>query len=177
MVLDESGRTLVDKIAEAVLARGYRGRYAGQNRERNAWWGAAGEVVVAQGLGLEPPVAGAEPGRYDLQAPRGGVQVRARTRPDFDLMIAPEDRYHAQDPFVLVVPRDIEVLPGPIRFLIVGWILGSNAMIPRYWTGYRRHPLHGVVPHDAWAVPGVDLEDLVDLERLLGLPEPQLELF
>jgi hypothetical protein len=131
-----------------------RDRFNAQAPERNAMLGAAGEVVVAAAFGWPAPrplISAGDLGRYDV----GTVQVRARWRPSYDLMIAPEDRYHAGDPFVLVVRL------GPDAYRVVGWIVGTDAMIDRYWTGNPGHRLHGRIPHDCWSVPQADLNPVL----------------
>jgi hypothetical protein len=159
VIFDATTAKLVETLAAASLAVNFRGRYDGQDRERNAYLGAAGEVAVARAMGWPDPAplrTASDLGRYDV----GNVQVRTRAREGWDLMIAPEDRPHANDPFVLVVP-------WLDSWLVQGWVYGSEAMVPARWTGDPKHPLHGRIPHNCWAVPARELRDLAELE--LGL--------
>jgi hypothetical protein len=142
--LDRSQLLLVDAIARAGLNNPtLRARYPGQDRDRNAYLGAASEVAAAQALGVPPPVPG-ELGRYDV----GQVQVRGGMRPGYHLMVAPEDKKygHADDTYVLVWRYDFD------RYRVVGHIVGRDIMTDANWTGNPAHRLYGRIPHDCWAV-------------------------
>jgi hypothetical protein len=89
-----------------------------EDRWRFTIEGALGELAVAKHLGIF--WSGGRQGDEDLP----GFEVRTRSRPDYDLIVHPEDRDESR--FVLVT--------GALgHYHLVGWILGKDAKFDGWW--------------------------------------------
>jgi hypothetical protein len=75
------------------------------------------------------------------------IQVRTRSRHDYDLIVRDGDK--DADVFVLVTG-------GPTEFAVHGWMLGRDAKQPKYLANYGKHG-------DAFFVPKRDLNDAAAL--------------
>lgn len=97
--------------------------------------GACGELAVAKVLGL---YWGGDVCTF--KAPDvGGVQVRTRSRDDYDLIVRPGDA--DDEVFVLVTG-------SPTRLWVRGWIYGRDAKRPEFLQGYGGRPAVWFVPVD-----------------------------
>lgn len=106
--------------------------------------GAAGELAVAKHLGVywAAPV-----NTYSTGGDVGALQVRTRSRHDYDLIVRPKDR--DTDRFILVTGRTP-------HFRLHGWITGAEAKQDRYLqTHGGREP--------AWFVPAANLHPMEEL--------------
>lgn len=110
--------------------------------------GALGEMAVARALGVYflPTI-----GTYKAGGDIGALQVRTRSRHNYDLIVRPGDR--DGDVFILVTG----VAP---RYLVRGWCIGAEAKKERYRQVYGGRP-------PAFFVPAGDLLPLDDLREVI----------
>lgn len=109
--------------------------------------GAAGELAAAKYLGVywSAPV-----NTYSTGGDVGDLQVRTRSRHDYDLIIREKDR--DEDRFILVTGKTP-------HFRLRGWLTGAEAKTPQYLKEYGgRSP--------AWFVPASALHPIEDLSSL-----------
>lgn len=99
--------------------------------------GAAGEMAAARVLDR---YWGAPVGTYRTGGDVGDVQVRTRSRHDYELIVRGSDR--DEDAFVLVTGR------AP-RFKVHGWIRGAEAKRPQWERTHGGRAPAFFVPHDA----------------------------
>lgn len=130
--------------AEAVKA-GYADKHGCDMGLKAHIIGAGGEMACAKGLGVywEPRVNTFKDA--DLSGPLGvGIQVRTRTRHDYELIVRDDDA--DGDDFVLVTVEAGE-------FRIVGHIYGWAAKNSDYRRAYGGREPAFFVPHAALASP------------------------
>jgi hypothetical protein len=70
----------------------------------------------------------------------GNIQVRTRSREDYDLIVRENDR--DEDAFVLVIGKAPE-------YRVVGWIRGADAKRPEWRKTYGNRPAASFVPQAA----------------------------
>ena len=99
--------------------------------------GAAGELAFARFRNL---YWSGSVGTYRRGGDVGPIQVRTRSRADYDLIVRNTDR--SEDIFVLV----IGTIP---RFEIIGWIRGGDAKQPQYLKRHGDRPAAYFVPRSA----------------------------
>jgi hypothetical protein len=128
-----------------ALFAGYKPN-AGFRDPDKAWHihieGACGEMAVAKAMKM---FWSASVGTFKEGGDVGCLQVRTRSRIDYDLFVRPRD-----DPdsiFVLVIGN------AP-KFRVVGWIYGRDARQEKYLKDY------GERSAPAWFVPQSDLYDM-----------------
>lgn len=108
--------------------------------------GALGELALAKYLGK---YWDGSVNTFKRQGDVGQIQVRTRSRDDFELLVRPDDR--DEDIFVLVVGQ------AP-RYRVVGWIRGSEAKRPEWQQTYGQRP-------PAYFVPQASLKPLKASEK------------
>ena len=99
--------------------------------------GAGGELAVAKLLNI---YWDGSVGTFSNGGDVGRLQVRTRSRLDYELIVRPRDR--DEDLFVLVVGRI------PV-FHVVGWIRGRDARRPEWLAEHGGRPAAHFVPQDA----------------------------
>lgn len=106
----------------------------------NAWTmhieGAAGEMAAAKAMGT---YYSGSINTYRTGGDVGAIQVRTRSRPEYDLLIRPGDR--DGDVFVLVTGRSPDL---DVR----GWILAKDAKRACWLKAYGGRPPAYFVPQD-----------------------------
>lgn len=103
--------------------------------------GALGEIALCKALGIYWPATVNSFGKADALR---DVQIRTRSRNDYDLIVRDGDKPHER--FVLVTG-----LHG--NYMIRGWILGAEAMQPQY------RATHGD-REEAYFVPAIALSSI-----------------
>ena len=109
--------------------------------------GAAGEMAVAKAFGFYWSGSVGDRKAKDV----GGLQVRTRSRTDYDLIL--HDHDNDGDRFVLVVGL------AP-RFSLVGWIYGHEGKKREYWKDPARE-------RPAYFVPQAVLHSMDELMSLM----------
>ena len=109
--------------------------------------GACGEIAVAKHLGV---YWGGSVNTFKAPDLDGGLQVRTRSREDYDLIVRPGDS--DEDTFVLVTGK----CP---HYTIRGWILGRDAKQEKFRADHGGRPSAYFVPHEC-------------LQCLSNLPSP-----
>lgn len=99
--------------------------------------GAAGEMAAAKALGM---YWSGSVNTFKVGGDVGSVQVRTRSRSDYDLIVRADDR--DGDVFVLVVGAS----PS---FDVVGWILGRDAKRSEWLRTHGGRPSAYFVPQEA----------------------------
>lgn len=125
-------------------AHGYEGDGWNINIE-----GAAGEVAVAKCIGA---YWNGSIDTFKVGGDVSGIEVRTRSKRDYDLLVRPGDNNDAL--FVLV----IGVCPN---FDVIGWMIGRDAKQPRYLQDYGKRP-------PAYFVPQSDLNSIESLPGFSG---------
>jgi len=151
------------RVVESVgLARHFRNVYVAPREPRadafgDAWdgrdqhvLGAFGEYVLAKVTGLHWPMVVENPWR--LAGDVGRVQVRTRSRRDGYAYV----RYRAVPTTAYVHVARL----GPLAYEVLGWLLGEDAMQPRY--AYKPADARDA----AWRIPTSDLYHLDELPRI-----------
>lgn len=111
-------------------------------RKKDDWsmhiLGATGELVVAKALGIYwSATVDTYKTKSDLP---GGLEVRARSRDDYDLIVRANDPDDV--PFVLVVGEDL-------TFRVPGWIWGREAKQEKWLKTYANRTPAYFVPQSA----------------------------
>jgi hypothetical protein len=99
--------------------------------------GAAGEMAVAKALGV---FWGGTVNTFKTTADVGALEVRTRSRHDYELLIRENDADEAV--FVLVTGRAPD-------FNVVGWLKGKEAKQPQWIRTHGGRPPAYFVPHAA----------------------------
>ncbi len=99
--------------------------------------GVAGELAVAKVLNV---FWTGTINTYRSRADVGSLEVKTRSKPDYELLVRPHDRDDAA--FVLVTGE----IP---TYTVVGWILARDAKRPVWLQMYGGRPPAYFVPHDA----------------------------
>jgi hypothetical protein len=99
--------------------------------------GAAGELAVARVLGR---YWGGDVCNFKRADVGASVQVRTRSRPDYDLIVRDDD--DPADVFVLVTGT-------PTRLSVHGWIRGGDARRPEWRQTHGGRPAAWFVPQSA----------------------------
>lgn len=107
--------------------------------------GACGEIALAKALNI---YWSASINTFKNGGDVGSLQVRTRSRDDYDLIIRPND--NRQSKFILVTG----VAP---HFTIHGWITGIDARRDEWWHEHGGRP-------GAWFVPTKELKSLYHLK-------------
>jgi hypothetical protein len=115
--------------------------------------GAAGEMAVAKHLGLFWSGSVGNIGADDV----GGYQVKTNTSRKWDDLIL--RKRNKPDRIYISVLSFVAPAPGVARFIITGWIIGTDAMQQQYY----REGLPGM---PAYFVPRCVLQPLSTLPRI-----------
>jgi hypothetical protein len=126
----------VSRNVEA-MRRGCENRMPINNEWEIHILGACGECAFAKGTGRYwnggvNTFKGSDIGR--------NIQVRTRSRHDYELIVRPDDS--DDDVFVLVTG-------GPAQFILRGWIKGADARKQEFLHNHGGHPPAFFVPHSA----------------------------
>ena len=99
--------------------------------------GAAGEIAAAKALNR---YWNGSVNTFKRGGDVGKLQVRTRSRMDYDLIVRPDDR--DSDVFILV-------LGGIPSFRVAGWILGSDAKCEAWLQTHGNRPAAYFVPQES----------------------------
>lgn len=117
-----------------------RGRVDAYNFNGNGYdvhvLGAIGEYVVARTLGI----FWSGPGTLRASDVGRHIQVRTRSRHDYELIVHPNDEDDA--PFVLVTGQGLD-------YVVHGWIMGRDGKQREWWNDPARGRPAYFVPHTA----------------------------
>jgi hypothetical protein len=112
--------------------------------------GARGEIGFAKIVGARwQSSVGTFKSGYDV----GKLQVRTRSKHDFELIVRPDDAPLEGQPFVLMVGNFS-------LFAVVGWMIGRDARREEWWQRHGDRP-------GAWFVPQAALRDISELSSEL----------
>lgn len=107
--------------------------FRGQDGEQIHIAGACGELACAKALNI---AWDATVNTFKHGGDLGDLQVRTRSRPEYDLIVRPDD--YDEDIFILVL--------GTNPYHVVGWISGEDAKQPQWRQAYGNRPAAYFVP-------------------------------
>jgi hypothetical protein len=119
---------------------------AAESKWHDDWIGALGELAVAKAINRYPAGIAEIPDYAGDIYP--GIEVRTSARADGCLIVRPRDK--PGRPYVLVLGLAPELK-------VAGWMLGGDAMRPRYW----REGFNGRAA--AYFVPATELRPITEL--------------